>query len=192
MLDIDNIKGVIPPIVTPVYVHENIDPNGLKRVIDHVIDGGVHGVFVLGSHGEFYGLDFKKQKQAIEITVEHVNGRVPVYAGASAITTKECIKLSALAEKLGADAVTANVAPKLVVEIYDRFSAGDFNGALEAQNKLIPLRNAYGYGSFPVVMKDCLNLLGLDIGHPVKPINHCSVERMEALKIILTELNLMK
>jgi 4-hydroxy-tetrahydrodipicolinate synthase len=298
MLDIDNIKGVIPPIVTPVDVHENIDPGGLKRVIDHVINGGVHGVFVLGSNGEFYGFDFENQKRAIEITVEHVNSRIPVYAGANAITTKECIKLARLAEKEGADALTvltpmyinpsetelydhfvtiarstklpvllynnpgrttnnisigllkklacvenivgikntnldfsqtihylyhtrdidrfrilagtdyyiystlmhggkgcvagtANVAPKLVVEIYDRFVAGDYNGALGAQNRLIPLRNAYSYGSFPVVMKDCLNLMGLDVGNPVKPISHCSKERMEALKEILTELDLM-
>lgn len=299
MLEIDHIKGVIPPIITPVDARENIDPGGLKRVIDHVIDGGVHGVFVLGSNGEFYGLDFENQKRAIEITVAHVNGRVPVYAGASAITTKECIKLAELAEKEGADAVTvltpmfinpsetemydhfvaiahstrlpvllynnpgktnnnisidllnklarvdnivgikntnlnfsqtirylhetkdnenfkilagtdyyiystlmhggvgcvagtANVAPRLVVEIYDRFIAGDYSGALEAQNNLIPLRNTYSYGSFPVVMKDCLNLMGLDVGHPVKPINHCSKERMQALTKVLTKLNLMK
>ena len=71
-----------------------------------MIDGGVHGIFVMGSNGEFYAFDFENQKRAVEITVEHVNGKVPVYAGASAITTKECIKLAKMAEDVGADALT--------------------------------------------------------------------------------------
>ena len=106
MFNIDDLKGVIPPIITPVDANENVDEAALKRVIDHVIDGGVHGIFVLGSNGEFYGLDFENQKRAVEITVNHVNGRVPVYAGASAITTREAIKLAKMAEKAGADALT--------------------------------------------------------------------------------------
>lgn len=298
MLLINDIKGVIPPIITPLDSNENVDADGLKRVIDHVIGGGVHGVFVLGSNGEFYALDFENQQKAVEVTVKHVNGRVPVYAGASAITTKGCIKLAKMAENEGADALTvltpmfinpsetehynhflaiakstrlpvllynnpgkttnnisvgllkklaavdnivgikntsldfaqtvqyiyatrdngnfkvlagtdyfiystlmhggsgcvagtANVAPKMVVEIYDKFVAGDLAGALEAQFNLIPLRNTYNYGSFPVVMKDCLNLMGLNIGAPAKPIDHCTEERMEALKKVLAELNLI-
>ncbi len=126
MLDYNEIKGVIPPIVTPVDENENVDAAGLKRVIDHVLNGGVHGVFVLGSNGEFYGLDFENQKRA-----------------------------------------------------------------LEAQYKLIPLRNTYNYGSFPVVMKDCLNLMGLNVGHPVKPIDHCTEERLSTLKKVLSDLNLL-
>lgn len=299
MLSINDVKGVIPPVITPVDAEENIDKAGLERVIDYVLDGGVHGIFVLGSNGEFYAFDYENQKKAVEIAVEHVNKRVPVYAGASAITTKECVKLAKMAESAGADAVTvltpmyirpnenemyehfktiakstnlpvllynnpdkttnnisvsllgklsqidniigikntsldfsqtieyiritrnnpnfrvlsgtdytifgtlvyggagcvagtANVAPKLVVEIYERFIAGDLEGALDAQFKLIPLRNAYNYGSFPVVMKDCMNLLGLQVGNPVKPIDHCSQERLDALKKILADLDLIK
>ncbi|NLZ47859.1 MAG: dihydrodipicolinate synthase family protein, partial [Clostridiales bacterium] len=79
MLNIGDIKGVIPPIITPVDKNENIDEKGLKKVIDHVLDGGVHGIFVMGSNGEFYAFDFENQKRAVEITVEHVNGKVPVY-----------------------------------------------------------------------------------------------------------------
>ena len=299
MLNINDLKGVIPPIITPVDADENVDEQGLKRVIDHVINGGVHGVFVLGSNGEFYGLDFENQRKAIEITVKHVNKRVPVYAGASAITTKGCIRLAQAAEVAGADAITvltpmfitpndeelynhfvavanstklpvllynnpgktnnnisvpllaklakieniigikntssdfvqtieyirvtkdiknfkvlggidyliyatlayggvgciagtANVAPRLVVDIYDKYMAGDYEGAMAAQYKLIPLRNAYNYGTFPVVMKDCLNLMGLNVGHPVKPIDHCNEERLEAIKKVLIDLDLIK
>ena len=91
----------------------------------------------------------------------------------------------------GAVAGTANVAPGLVVDIYNKYEAGDHAGALEAQYKLIPLRNTYSYGSFPVVMKDCLNLMGMHIGSPVKPIDHCTEERLEALKKVLSRLNLI-
>lgn len=299
MLSVEDIKGVIPPIITPVDVNENVDKQALERVIEHVIDGGVHGVFVLGSNGEFYAFDFENQKKAIEITVNHINGRVPVYAGASAITTKECIKLAKMAEAAGADALTvltpmfiqpnekemydhftaiakstnlpmllynnpgktsnnisvslleklaridnivgikntsfdfvktveyirvakdipnfkvlsgsdyliygtlayggagcvagtANVAPGLVVDIYEKYMAGNLQGSLDAQNKLIPLRNTYNYGSFPVVMKDCLNLMGIRVGHPVRPISHCSDERLEAIKKVLIDLGLIK
>lgn len=299
MLKFDDLKGVIPPIVTPVDADENVDEQGLKNVIDYVLSGGVHGIFVLGSNGEFYGLDFENQKKAIEIAVNYVNGRVPVYAGASAITTKGCIKLAQAAEKIGADAITvltpmfiqpnekelynhyeaiakstnlpvllynnpgktmnnisvslleklskidnimgikntslnfsqtidfiriakkignfkvfcgidyyiyatlayggagcvagtANVAPRLVVDIYDKYNAGDYKGALEAQFKLIPLRTAYSYGSFPVIMKECLNLMGINVGNPVKPIEHCTDEKLEEIKKVLYDLDLIK
>jgi len=83
-------------------------------------------------------------------------------------------------------------APKLVVDIYEKYMSGDYQGAMAAQYELIPLRNTYSYGSFPVVMKDCLNLMGVNVGHPVKPIDHCSEERLEAIKKVLIELGLMK
>jgi 4-hydroxy-tetrahydrodipicolinate synthase len=298
MANIKDFKGVIPPIVTPVDSNENVDAEGLKRVIDHVIAGGVHGIFALGSNGEFYAFDYENQKKVIEVTVTRVNGRVPVYGGASAITTRECIRLAKMAESAGADALTiltpmfitpsetelynhfktiaentalpvllynnpgktnnnisvnllkrlaeidniigikntspdfsqtvqylyetrnnkifrvfagtdyfiystlayggagcvagtANVAPRLVSDIYNKFMAGDHAGALEAQFRLIPLRNAYNYGSFPVVMKDCLNLMGVNAGKPVKPVDSCTAERQEALKKILMDLELI-
>jgi len=298
MLEVDELKGVIPPIITPVDAHENIDESGLKRIIDHVMKGGVHGIFVLGGNGEFYALDSENQKRAIEIAVRHVNGRVPVFAGANSITTKGGVEMARTAEKAGADALTvltpmfikasdtelynhfktivsgtrlpvilynnpgktknnisvellkklasidniigikntsldfsqtihfidstrtvknfrvlagtdyyiyatlahggsgcvagtANVAPSLVVDIYNKFEAGDHAGAIEAQFRLVPLREAYGFGSFPVVMKDCLNLMGMNVGSPVKPVMHCSEENLEKLKNILFDLNLI-
>lgn len=298
-MNIKDLKGVIPPIITPVDENENVDERGLKAVIDYVLDGGVHGIFVLGSNGEFYAFDDENQRRAIEITVKHVNKRVPVYAGVGAITTRQCIKAAKIAEEAGADAITvltpmfikpnenemynhfksiaesvnipvllynnpdkttnnispsllrklaeinniigikntsldfaqtiefirvtkdienfrvlsgsdfyiygtlayggfgcvagtANVAPKLVVEIYEKYMAGDLQGAMDAQFKLIPLRNTYNYGSFPVVMKDCMNILGVNSGHPVKPIDHCTDEKLEAVKKILIDLDLMK
>ncbi|WP_215832394.1 dihydrodipicolinate synthase family protein, partial [Pelorhabdus rhamnosifermentans] len=72
----------------------------------------------------------------------------------------------------GCVAGTANVVPKIVVEIYDKFIAGDLKGALEAQYRLSLFRNAYSLGSFPVVPKDALNMMGVNVGHPIRPIQH--------------------
>lgn len=64
MLSINDVKGVIPPIITPVDADENVDKAALQRVIDYVIDGGVHGVFALGSNGEFYAFDYQNQRRS--------------------------------------------------------------------------------------------------------------------------------
>lgn len=297
-MNIEDLKGIIPPIVTPVDEQENVDEAALCRVIDHVLAGGVHGVFVMGSNGEFYAMDKENQKKAIETTVKHVAGRVPVYAGVGAITTRECIELARSAQACGADAITilppmfinlndtelydhfkavaeaisipvliynnpgktannisvsllrrlaqipsiigvkntsmdfgqtiqyidatrdiadfrvlsgidfyifgtlayggygavagtANVAPRLVSDIYDRFTQGDLEGARKAQFDLIPLRKTYDFGSFPVVMKDALNLMGLNLGHPVRPIQHTGEEKMRELAGVLEDLGLL-
>ena len=79
-------------------------------------------------------------------------------------------------------AATSNIAPALVVEIYNKFKAGDIPGACEAQYKLAPLRIAFGLGSFPVVMKDALNLMGIKVGDPIKPIDHCTDANLAKLQ----------
>ena len=83
------------------------------------------------------------------------------------------------------------MAPRLVVDIYEKFMAGDYAGAVDAQYKLIPLRNAYNYGSFPVVMKECLNLIVIEVGSPVRPIEHCTEEKQEMIKDVLKSLDLI-
>lgn len=94
-------EGVLPALVTPLSREGQLLENGLRSLLDYVIDGGVHGVFVLGSSGENYGLDDSQKRRVIELTVEHVNGRVPVYAGASEITTRDCIKTAKMAAEIG-------------------------------------------------------------------------------------------
>lgn len=292
------VKGVIPPLITPINEKEQLDTAALRNLIEYVIKGGVHGVFVLGSTGEFYGLDYEDKVRAIEVTMEQVNGRVPVYVGASAITTKECVKLTRLAKKYNAAAVTvltpmfitpnddelyahfrtiaesedipivlynnpdktgvnmsaglieqladiknivgakdtsgdmtltseyirrtrdkgfsimagrdtmilatlvyggtgcvagtANIVPEIVVEIYDKFMAGDLAGSLDAQYRLSLIRNAYNLGSFPVVPKDALNLIGVNVGHPIKPIQHVSPANQDKLRNILVQIGAIK
>ena len=87
--------GIIPALVTPLTESGDLLKDGLRDVLDFTIDRGVHGIFVLGSSGEIYGLDEDQKRRVVEIAVEHVAGRVPVYAGASEITTRDCLRASA-------------------------------------------------------------------------------------------------
>lgn len=292
------VKGVVPPLITPLTKEEKLDKDGLRRLLNYVIDGGVHGIFVIGSTGEFYGLSFAEKREIVKITLDEVRGRVPVYVGASAITTRDGIELAKMAKAEGADAIsvltpmfitpndkeledhfraiaaaadipnilynnpdrtgvnmkasvverlsqvdnivgvkdtsgdmtltaeyirltrdkdfavmagkdtmifptlacggkgcvagTANVLPKLVVEIYEKYMAGDWDGAREAQFRLSLFRNAYSLGSFPIVPKDALNILGVNVGHPIRPIQHMTEENQEKLRSILRELDMLK
>ncbi|UNX55597.1 dihydrodipicolinate synthase family protein [Georgenia sp. TF02-10] len=93
--------GAVPALVTPLDPHGELLEDGLRALLDHVIAGGVHGVFVLGSSGEIYGLDDRQKRRVVEITVEHVAGRVPVYAGASEITTRDCVRTARMVAEVG-------------------------------------------------------------------------------------------
>jgi 4-hydroxy-tetrahydrodipicolinate synthase len=92
----------------------------------------------------------------------------------------------------GTVASSANIVPELVVEIYDKFMAGDIPGALEAQYRLAPMRMAYGLGSFPVVTKDYMRLLGFDVGEPILPNTRTKPENMAKLQSLLDELGAKK
>src|SRR5205085_1911197 len=74
------IRGIIPPVVTPMKANEDLDLPRLRWFLDHLIESGVHGIFVLGTNSEFYALDEAEKQAVIATTVEHVAGRVPVYA----------------------------------------------------------------------------------------------------------------
>lgn len=93
--------GIIPALVTPLTESGDLLEDGLRDVLDFTIDRGVHGIFVLGSSGEIYGLDEDQKRRVVEVTVEHVAGRVPVYAGASEITTRDCLRTARMIEEVG-------------------------------------------------------------------------------------------
>lgn len=93
--------GVIPALVTPLTAEGDLMEQGLRDLLDYVIDGGVHGVFVLGSSGEIFGLDDAQKRRVVELTVEHTAGRVPIYAGASEITTRDCLKIVRMVHEVG-------------------------------------------------------------------------------------------
>ena len=290
-------KGIIPAMVTPITPEGKINVGALRKLTNYLIEGGVHGLFPVGSQGEFYALTFEEKKKVIETVIEETRGRVPVYAGTGAITTREAIALTQMAEAAGVSAVsvitpffispnenelyefysaiakstrlpillynnpgrtgvnmsvnfilraskienivgikdssgdmtlmaecirradkgfsvlsgrdtliygvlcyggkggiaaTANVAPKIVAEIYEAFVAGDLKRSLEAQFRLAPLRLAFDLGTFPVVIKEALNLIGIDAGVGIAPVGGIKPEAKEALRKILEGMGLMK
>jgi len=99
-------KGVIPAVVTPMNKDESINESAFRKLLNYLVENGVHGVFIIGSQGEFYALTKEEKIRLMEIAVEEVNGRVPVYAGTGAIATREVIELNDAAEKIGVDAVS--------------------------------------------------------------------------------------
>ena len=99
-------KGIIPPIITPLTEDGKFKKDVYKELVNHFIEAGVHGIFPLGTTGEFYGFNKEEYREILETTVEIVAGRVPVYAGTNHITTKGTIELVKIAEEVGVDAVS--------------------------------------------------------------------------------------
>lgn len=290
------IKGIIPAVVTPFAEDEKLNEDGLVYVIEHLVNSGVHGVFTVGSTGEFWALTNEEKKRIYRITVDCVNKKVPVYVGTGTNTTKETVGLSQYAQKAGADfvsvitpmfinpndnelfqhyktiaasvdiplilytnpartgvhlstslvnrlakecknivgikdsigdlrqtmeyirecpedfsviagndslilatlmhggvgaiAASANVVPELVVRIYDCFKAGKYQEAANAQNKLAIFRKAFTLGSFPVVLKEGAEMVGLPAGPARKPIRGMSDENRNKLKEILENIDI--
>lgn len=100
------LHGIVTPVVTPMHANEDVDLARLRRVIDRNLTAKVHAIFVLGTTGEFYALDADEKQAVVAAAVGHVQKRVPVIAGTGAESTREAIKLTRMAEREGADAVT--------------------------------------------------------------------------------------
>jgi 4-hydroxy-tetrahydrodipicolinate synthase len=292
-----HVRGIIPPLVTPMRADEEVDYPRLRQLIDHQIACGVHGIFVLGTTGECYALDADEKQKIVATTVEHVNKRLPVFAGTGAETTREAIRHTQMAEREGADGVSVitpyfilpnqseladhyrriaertslpvvlysnpatcgglkiepetvaqlaeiknivaikdssgdlqntiemvrlvpdtfsvllgrdtliapglmfgvkgaipasgNIAPKLVVEIYEAFRAGDIERCKAAQQRLSPVRMALTIGTSPGVVKQAMALIGWDVGPSRSPIAPLSAEKRARLKEILVGAGLM-
>lgn len=101
------LKGIIPPIATPLTADERIDQEGLRRLVRYLLEAGVHGIFVNGTMGCFALLTDSEQLRAVEIVVEEVDGRVPVMAGISDTGTKRVIERAKRIERLGVDYLSA-------------------------------------------------------------------------------------
>jgi 4-hydroxy-tetrahydrodipicolinate synthase len=99
-------KGIIPAIVTPFTATEEINEQALRQLVRRMLKGGVHGVFALGTNGEFFAMSFEEKVQVAQIVVDEVAGKVPVYLGAGGVTTRETIALAQAFEKIGADALS--------------------------------------------------------------------------------------
>lgn len=96
--------GVMPALVTPFTRHGDIHEEGLKQVIDYTIEKGATGVVPAGTTGEFVYMRTEERKKLLKLTVEHVDGRVPVVAGTGENSTEATIRLTKYAADVGCDA----------------------------------------------------------------------------------------
>lgn len=99
--------GVIPPVVTPLTADGELDRASLERVVGHLLDGGVSGLFALGSSGETAYLTPGQQDEVIKVITSAAAGQVPVLVGAIETTTNRAVERARAAAALGADAVVA-------------------------------------------------------------------------------------
>jgi 4-hydroxy-tetrahydrodipicolinate synthase len=99
------IEGCYVACITPMKESEALNFETFKQFLDFLADGGIGGITALGSTGEFATMTVDERKKAAEVAIEHVNGRVPVMIGCSAVTTKEAVDIAEHAEKAGADSL---------------------------------------------------------------------------------------
>jgi 2-dehydro-3-deoxy-D-pentonate aldolase len=109
------VKGIIPPLVTPLADIDTLDIKGLENLIEHVISGGVHGIFILGTTGEATSLSYELRKELIKRTSETVNHRIPVVAGITDTSVKGSLEVAEYSAKMGIDGVV--IAPPFYVPI---------------------------------------------------------------------------
>ncbi|MBS0417853.1 MAG: 4-hydroxy-tetrahydrodipicolinate synthase [Proteobacteria bacterium] len=288
------LHGVIPAMVTPFDANERIDYAALEEHIESYVAAGVHGISVAGSQGEFFALEHAERIDLVRRTVQAVRGRVPVYAGTGAVTTRESISLTKAAEADGAavamiitpyfvspsaeeliahytaiaratslpvllynnpprtgglnvlpatlaalsaqtnivgikdssgdlsqmvDYLTgseqrarvfigrdtlilagllhgaagpispaANVFPRTVVRLYEAVKANRLDEARRLSDLLAPLRAAWAWGSFPVVIKEAMELVGRRAGPTRAPVRALSAEVRARLRCIVEQI----
>jgi 4-hydroxy-tetrahydrodipicolinate synthase len=99
------IKGIIPPLITPLADRDTLDHDGLERLIERQITGGVSGLFVLGTTGEAPSLSYRLRRELIQRVCDQVDGRIPVLAGVTDTAFVESVALAKVAAEAGAAAV---------------------------------------------------------------------------------------
>jgi 4-hydroxy-tetrahydrodipicolinate synthase len=105
------LNGLLAALVTPFSADgESVDESALRKLVEHTVASGVHGLVPCGSTGEFASMTNAERRQVVEIVVNQVAGRVPVLAHTAAMTTREAVSLSRHAEQVGAAGVMV-VAP---------------------------------------------------------------------------------
>lgn len=99
------LRGIIPPMITPLAGRDTLDVAGTERLIEHILAGGVHGLFILGTTGEAPSLSYNLRRELISQTCNQVAGRVPVLVGITDTSFVESVNLAQHAADAGAQAV---------------------------------------------------------------------------------------
>lgn len=102
------LRGIVPPMITPLRDRDVLDTAGLERLVEHILAGGVHGLFILGSSGEAPALSYRLRRELIERVCRQVRGRVPVLVGITDTIFGEAINLARHAADSGAQAVVTS------------------------------------------------------------------------------------
>ncbi|SDE98961.1 4-hydroxy-tetrahydrodipicolinate synthase [Pricia antarctica] len=127
------LKGIIPPMITPLLENKELDSAGLKNLIEHLLDGGVHGIFLLGTNGEGPSLGYELRKQLITEACEIIEHRVPVLVGITDTSLEASLDIAHHAQTAGADALV--VAPPF----YFPLAEEEINDYFRVLAPLLPL-----------------------------------------------------
>jgi 4-hydroxy-tetrahydrodipicolinate synthase len=103
------LTGIVPPMITPLRSRDELDVAGLEKLIEHILAGGVSGLFILGTTGEGPSLSYRLRRELIERVCKQVNHRVPVLVGITDTAFVESVDIGRRAANFGADALV--VAP---------------------------------------------------------------------------------
>lgn len=101
------LRGIVPPIVTPLLDDNTLDIEGLERLIEHVVAGGVHGIFILGTTGESQSLGYGLRCEMIKQSARILKSRIPLLVGISDTSIADSVALANVASEFGADAVVS-------------------------------------------------------------------------------------
>lgn len=143
----------ITPAVTPLLPDGSIDEKSCRRLYDHLIEGGVDGILILGSIGEFFAFPLEERKKLIRIAVEAVAGRVELIVGTTSMIFQEIVELSNEAYETGADSVM--IIPPYYFHFNDAEVENYYDALAEALKGKFYLYNfpdRMGYGISPEVV----------------------------------------
>lgn len=136
----------ITPVVTAFDAEGHVDLEANKRIYEHLIQGGMDGILILGSIGEFFAISMEEKKKLIDTAVSYIDKRVTLYVGTNCMILKDCIELSNYAIEKGADAVMVispyyfNLPHDSIINFYDQV-ADNVNGPVLLYN--FPDRTGY-------------------------------------------------
>ncbi len=103
MIDLNSVRGVVVPLVTPITEAEKVDENALIKLVQHVQNGGVQGIFVNSTTGEGIALENSERNHALDVVVKYRKKDVPIFAGISDTSTKRTLQNLHQVEEKGAD-----------------------------------------------------------------------------------------
>ena len=106
-MDSEKFYGVIPPMVTPLAEDGGLDVEGVSRLVEHILAGGVHGLFLLGTTGEATDLPYAVRRELVQRVCGQVGGRVPVLVGITDTVIDESLRLAEYAADCGANALVS-------------------------------------------------------------------------------------